>query len=75
MARKDIEKLQAEVGADNVSICIQEGEVAHEVCSFAQAIGTDLIVIGRSDQADGAGRLRTNAYAIIRQAPCPVLSV
>lgn len=75
MARKDVEKLQAAVGADSVSICIQEGEVAREVCSFAQSIGADLVVIGRSVQDGGTGRLRTNAYAIIRQAPCPVLSV
>ena len=75
MAREDVEKLQKEVGAESVSICIQEGDVAREVCSFAHSIAADLVVIGRGAQDGGSGRLRTNAYAIIRQAPCPVLSV
>jgi nucleotide-binding universal stress UspA family protein len=72
IARKDVEKLQAEVDAHSVGICIQEGDVAHEVCSFANSIGADLLIIGRSPHE---GRLRTNAYPIIRQASCPVLSV
>lgn len=72
LARKDVEKLQREVDASSVSICIQEGDAAHQVCSFADAMGADLLVIGRGTHDR---RLRTNAYAIIRQAPCPVLSV
>jgi nucleotide-binding universal stress UspA family protein len=75
MARRDVEKLRAEVAAHSVCICIQEGDVAHQVCSFAHDIGADLVVIGRGAHDRGLGRLRTNAYAIIRQAPCPVLSV
>jgi hypothetical protein len=35
----------------------------------------DLLVIGRGSAAGMFGRLRTNAYAIIRQSPCPVVSV
>jgi nucleotide-binding universal stress UspA family protein len=72
LARKDVEELQREVGASGVSICIQEGDAARQVCSFAEAMGADLLVIGRGTHD---GRLRTNAYAIVRQAPCPVLSV
>jgi len=72
LARKDVEKLEREVAASSVSICIQEGDAADQVCSFAEAVGADLLVIGRGTHD---GRLRTNAYAIVRQAPCPVLSV
>jgi nucleotide-binding universal stress UspA family protein len=54
---------------------ILEGEVAKAVCAFASASGSDLLVIGRGDQDDSAGRLRTNAYAMIGQSPCPVVSV
>jgi nucleotide-binding universal stress UspA family protein len=75
MARRDIENLQREVGAVCVSICIREGEIAGEVSSFAHSIGADLLVVGRGAQHGRTGRLRTNAYAIIRQALCPVLSV
>jgi nucleotide-binding universal stress UspA family protein len=72
MARKDIENLQRDVGATSVSVSIQEGDVARQVCSFAHSIAADLLVIGRGPHD---GRLRTNAYAIIRQAPCPVLGI
>jgi nucleotide-binding universal stress UspA family protein len=75
MARKEVEKLQTEVGADSVTICIREGDVAREVSSFAQSIGADLLVVGRGAHEGTSGRLKTNAYAIIRQATCPVVSV
>ncbi len=35
----------------------------------------DLLVIGRGHSQGTFGRLRTNAHALIRQSPCPVLSV
>jgi nucleotide-binding universal stress UspA family protein len=72
MAREDIEKLQKQVGTHSASICVREGDVAGEVCSFAHSIGADLLIIGRGPREGG---LRSNAYAIIRQASCPVLSV
>lgn len=75
IARKDVEKLQREAGIKGVSICIQEGDVPRAVCSFAHSIGADLLVVGRGAHVGGGGRLRTNAYAIIRQADCAVLSV
>ena len=42
---------------------------AHTICSFAQRERADLLVIGR-----GRG-LKTDVNAVIRQSPCPVLSV
>jgi nucleotide-binding universal stress UspA family protein len=45
-----------------------------EVVHFeADKIGADVVVIGRTHSKLGA--LRSNAYEIIRQAPCPVISV
>jgi nucleotide-binding universal stress UspA family protein len=35
----------------------------------------DLIVIGRGAIQTAFGRLKNNAYSIIRSAPCPVISV
>jgi len=35
----------------------------------------DQMVIARGAAANGFGRLRTHAYALIRSAPCPVVSV
>jgi hypothetical protein len=34
-----------------------------------------LVIVGRSSENGLAGRLRANAYSIIRQSPCPVVSV
>jgi len=45
------------------------------VCRTAERVQADLLVIGRGSAAGIFGRLRTNAYAIIRQSPCPVVSV
>ncbi len=46
-------------------------------CTAAVAIEerADLVVIGRSTDEHLGGRLRANAYGIIRQSPCPVISV
>ena len=41
--------------------------------AIADETKADLLVIGRA--AKGLGRLRSNAYALIRESPCPVISV
>jgi len=56
-------------------VSILSDEVAQGVCGFAEREKADLLVIGRSVQEGMLGRLRTNAYSIIRQSPCPVVSV
>jgi nucleotide-binding universal stress UspA family protein len=45
------------------------------VCTAAERLGADVLVVGRGSAAGMFGRLRTNAYSIIRQSPCPVVSV
>jgi nucleotide-binding universal stress UspA family protein len=35
----------------------------------------DLVVMGRGRATRTLGRLRSNVYSIIRDAPCPVISV
>jgi nucleotide-binding universal stress UspA family protein len=54
---------------------IEAGEPAKAICSAAVRVQAEALVIGRGSAAGVFGRLRTNAYAIIRQAPCPVVSV
>ncbi|MFB3778901.1 MAG: universal stress protein [Bryobacteraceae bacterium] len=56
-------------------IVIQHGDPPGVICDAARRLSTDLLVIGRGSAAGMFGRLRTNAYAIIRQSPCPVVSV
>ncbi|HEX4230836.1 MAG TPA: universal stress protein [Bryobacteraceae bacterium] len=52
---------------------VQEGEVVSTISSLAQSLRADLLVIGRG--RDEKGRLKPTGYAIIREAPCAVLSV
>jgi len=55
-------------------LCIEIGDVATGVREAARRYGADLIAIGRGVGHERLGRLRTNAYAIIRRSPCPVIS-
>jgi nucleotide-binding universal stress UspA family protein len=72
----NIGKLQAAAGAQAATIYIEQGDAPKTVCAVARATGAGLLVIGRGTfLEDEAGRLRTNAYAIIRQSPCPVISI
>jgi len=74
-ARKNVEALLGAIGPAATAVYIQEGEPAETVCSLAEAMGADLLVIGRGPKDRMGGRLTTHSYAIIRQSPCPVLSV
>jgi nucleotide-binding universal stress UspA family protein len=51
------------------------GNVAETVRQLALRARADLVVIGRGAIKTGLGRLYANSYDIIRESPCPVLSV
>ncbi|MDQ2949685.1 MAG: universal stress protein [Acidobacteriota bacterium] len=74
-ARSELIELLRESGAGAEQIRVEAGSVSKKVRSAALQLSADLIVIGRRLLHAPFGRLRTNAYAIIRDAPCPVLSV
>jgi nucleotide-binding universal stress UspA family protein len=61
--------------ATEVEIVVDQGSVAKIVRSVALRKRSDLIVIGRGAIQGAASRLAANSYAIVREAPCPVLSV
>ena len=73
-ARKAIGKMQEAAGVI-AQLCLGAGEVPHVVQEAALHHGADLVVIGRGHATRTLGRLRTNVYSIIRQSPCPVISV
>ncbi|HVN05543.1 MAG TPA: universal stress protein [Bryobacteraceae bacterium] len=73
-ARDDLARLQERFGTQ-ADLVIEPGDPPKVVCEFAARQKADLLVIGRGSAAGVFGRLRTNAYAIIRQSPCPVVSV
>jgi len=72
-ARKAIGKMQETAGV-RAPICFGTGDVADVVREAAIHHEGDLIVVGRGHVTRTLGRLRTNVYSIIREAPCPVIS-
>lgn len=73
-AREKIQALQRSMGVE-ATISVIPDEVPFAVSTTALHNDADLLVIGRSIEDGMLGRLRTNAYSIIRQSPCPVVSV
>jgi nucleotide-binding universal stress UspA family protein len=73
-AKEDIEKLQRNVGTQ-AEVDLETGDISKSVSLAAENLKADLIVIGRGATAGVLGRFRTHAYSIIRQSPCPVVSV
>ena len=62
-------------GVRAAAIVTESGNPADVVADVAERFEAHLVVIGRSEAGGMFGRLRANAYAIIRQSPCPVVSV
>ena len=58
----------------SVEIRVEFGDVPEVVCAAAKQSEADLLVIGRGHRV-GGGRLPCRAYAIVRESPCPVVSV
>ena len=73
-AREDMARLQQRFGTQ-AELLVEPGDPPKVVCQTAGQQNADLLVIGRGSAGGVFGRLRTNAYAIIRQSPCPVVSV
>lgn len=73
-AQQQLAKLQQTAGV-SLDCSVQIGAPATVVHNSAAQWQADLVVIGRGAVQKPLGRLRSNAYAIIREAPCPVVSV
>ena len=69
-----LERLQEAVGS-TAALRVETGEVSKVVAHLAGELKTDLLVIGRKAEAGVLGCLEMTAYSIIRQSPCPVVSV
>lgn len=73
-ARARMEAFQKSCGT-RAELVLETGEIPKSVSAAAARLQADLLVIGRSPEKGALGRLRANAYAIIRESPCPVVSV
>jgi nucleotide-binding universal stress UspA family protein len=73
-ARSELRKHLTDLKVD-AAIAVVHGDAPKAVTRAVTEGDADVLVIGRGSAAGTFGRLRTNAYAIIRESPCPVVSV
>jgi nucleotide-binding universal stress UspA family protein len=71
--RAEIRELLPGDGAVDVSVT--SGDIPKQIREIVLRDAADLLVIGRGAGKGMVGRLRSHAYAIIRDSPCPVVSV
>ena len=73
-ARERIEYLMQDLGI-TADVKIEAGDTPVAVRSEAEETKADVLVIGRGSSPRAHGHLPTNAYAIVRESPCPVVSI
>jgi nucleotide-binding universal stress UspA family protein len=73
-AREEIARFQSEAGT-RLDVCLESGAVSSVIRAAALHHDADLLIVGRGKHHNPFGRLRSNSYAIVRDSPCPVLSV
>ena len=75
--RKALERLtelKKRVGSD-ASVSIATGPVKDTLLDAVRQSSADVLVIGRGPDSSAHGRMRDLAYALLRDSPCPVVSV
>ena len=73
-AMGQLQKAMEAVGIQAKAL-VTEGDPHKVVAATAADLQADLVIIGRGTATSTLGRLRAQAFGIIREAPCPVLSV
>jgi nucleotide-binding universal stress UspA family protein len=73
-AHRRIEEFLKEMGA-HAPIHIIRGPIKDSLTEAARRFAADILAIGRSPQSGSLGRMRDLTYVVVRDAPCPVLSV
>jgi len=73
-ARQRLAELQSRVGSD-ASVFIAFGSVKEALLRAVRESSADVLVMGRSPQTGALGRMRDLIYSVIRDSPCPVVSV
>jgi len=74
-AEKRIAGLQTQAGTNASDVFVGPGRPEEVVARAAADFNADLLVIGRHNASGIAGHLFQSAYAILREAPCPVISI
>jgi nucleotide-binding universal stress UspA family protein len=72
--RRKLGALAAKLGAE-ADLHVETDQPPRAISSLALKLGADLVVLGRGASDGLIGRLRSDAYDIIRLCHCPVVSV
>ena len=72
--REELQVLLETLGI-TARVIVVGGEPAKALSDIAKSEKISQLVIARGAVTEGLGRLRTHAYAIVRSAPCPVVSI
>lgn len=67
-------KLKRDMAVD-ADLRVVEGMVAPGLAKVAKEVDADLMIVGRGHSQDWMARFTSRLYAIVRDAPCPVLSI
>jgi nucleotide-binding universal stress UspA family protein len=73
-ANDQMRELKSKLGIDAPHTSV-EGATADEVCREATRMKADLLVVGRGNIQGTFSRLWSHLYSIVRDSPCPVLSI
>jgi nucleotide-binding universal stress UspA family protein len=73
-ARRILDTLQR-AASSTAAVRMEAGEPSKVVAHVAAETKADVLVIGRCSTEGILGRLEMTAYSIIRESPCPVISV
>jgi len=68
-----VDRLRA-VGSD-AAVSVEHGPVRQVLLDAVRKSSADVLVLGRSTHSGALGRMRDLTYSLIRDSPCPVVSV
>ena len=69
-----VRELMSKLGC-TAEVHLDCAEISPFATSVVEGIDADLLVIGRSAGGNETGRLRSHSMSLIRESPCPVVSV
>ena len=70
----EFEALMDQAGFRN-ELLLRGGSIPGRLAETARQQHSDLLIVGRGHTRRALGRLRTHSLAIIRESPCPVISI
>ena len=74
-ARVRVETLIRDAGIARAEVHVASADPVAYVAEQAEAFNADVLVIWRTEHSGVMGRRRSDAFALIREAPCSVISV